>query len=67
MEAVFNEDLDIIEEGKNDLDWLKIRLANGQFGYIAKKYSSEFIYDTLLVSLVEGKWKITAFYGDTRD
>ena len=65
-EPLFDEDFEIIEILRDEIIWLKIQLPNDQVGFIAKKYTSEYQYDTLVVSKKAGVWKITAFYGDTR-
>ena len=67
-EPVFDENDNVITvTSKDKIDWVKIKLPNENHGFVAKKYTSEYLFYTLVVSKVNGKWLITEFYGDTRN
>ena len=43
------------------ISWIKIRLTNGQTGYVASKYTSFEMTRELTVGKVDGEWKIVSF------
>ena len=67
FQPVFDKNYEIIEIFNNNISWIKIQLPNNHSGFIAKKYTSEYQFDTLVISKIKNEWKITAFYGDTRN
>lgn len=44
------------------MEWVKIYLKDGTVGYVAKKFTSEFIDRTLTVGRINGNWKIISYY-----
>ena len=67
VEAVVDQELKNVQVKRQGIVWVKVKLANGRMGYINKDETSEKDFDTLVISKVEGQWKITTFHGDTRD
>ena len=50
-------------EGENRMLWAKLRLRNGEIGYVAAKYFGGFLMPQLCFSKVGADWKISSYIG----
>lgn len=44
------------------IEWLEIKLENGQIGYVSSELTSYKIYKEMTITKVKGKWKIISFH-----
>lgn len=52
------------KHGQRDTDgyiWIQVQLPNQQFGYIAERFTSLWLYKEMTISKINGKWKIISF------